>query len=175
MYSTFRFRKKIWRARTRRIFCPHAKKLLFLTFSWRVEVRARRARKCARTRNFFIIQKYHKKSLCNFFLLLISQKLKILAQFEVWTKSWKNPNFWQKSKKNGEKWWKSRKFHFFFLIQKRYYFVNFNDTNALKVCNRFKNWWSFWFWKNFWRARTCARAPLEYSVSMPKMGFSWHF
>ena len=58
-------------------------------------MRARRARKCARTQNFFIIQKYYKKSLCNFFLLLISQKLTILAQFEF---CWKIKNSQNRSK-----------------------------------------------------------------------------
>ena len=90
LFVEISWRALYWRART----CARApveysysvrmpkKKTLFLTFSWRVEVRARRARKYAHTRNFFIIQKYYKKSLSNSFLLLISQKLTILAQFE---------------------------------------------------------------------------------------------
>ena len=45
------------------------------------KMRARRAQKCAHP-TFFVDQEYDKKSLCNFFLMLISLKLTILAQLE---------------------------------------------------------------------------------------------
>ena len=62
----------------------YAKKPWFLSFHSDVRFGARRARKCARAKNFFGNVIFMIKSRCKFFCLVITQKAKFLKQFEVW-------------------------------------------------------------------------------------------
>ena len=62
----------------------YAKKPWFLSFHSDVRFGARRARKCARAKNFFGNVIFMIKSRCKFFCLVITQKANFLEQFEVW-------------------------------------------------------------------------------------------
>ena len=62
----------------------YAKKPWFLSFHSDVRFSARRARKCARAKNFFGNVIFMIKSRCKFFCLVITQKANFLEQFEVW-------------------------------------------------------------------------------------------
>ena len=124
--------------RARRIFASQAKKQHIFDFSAKIGfARAPRAEVRARPK-FFVIWKIHKKSLCNFFLLSISQKLTILAQFEVSAQYWKNRYFWQKFEKNRKF---SQKVHF---GAKSAFFKNidfFNIVQKLQIVLKSSMFW----------------------------------
>ena len=67
--------KKNFGARELRIFYHLCQKTMIFEFSQRCEIR--------RAKNFFEIVKFTKKSGCNFFCLVITQKANFLEQFEV--------------------------------------------------------------------------------------------
>ena len=113
----------------------YAKKPWFLSFHSDVRFGARRARKCARAKNFFGNVIFMIKSRCNFFCLVITQKANFLEQFEVWKFFWKF-HFFSKILKI----WKFWKISIFFWIfhEKTQYSkastaINLKDIRILKI------------------------------------------
>ena len=113
----------------------YAKKPWFLSFHSDVRFGARRARKCARAKNFFEIVKFTKKSRCNFFCLVITQKANFLEPFEVWIFFWnfiffrKFSNFENFPKKSNFSWKNSKKAY----ISKPSTIVNSIDMKIFQI------------------------------------------
>ena len=140
-------------------------------------MRARRARKCARTPKFFNIQEYDEKSLCNFFLLWISQKLTILVQFEFCWKI-KNPQNRSKSTKNAENACILCHFEDFWFFSKIQIELK---SSIFEILTKEKNCTEIYYYildrqKNFGCARTSARGARAFLLSMKtsKMAIFWH-
>ena len=110
----------------------YAKKPWFLSFHSDVRFGARRARKCARAKNFFGIVKFMIKSRCKFFCLVITQKANFLEQFEVWNFFLKIRFFWKFS--NFENFPKKIKF-FLKNCKKNTHFIAIHNNQF----NRYKN------------------------------------
>ena len=51
--------------------------------------------------------------------------------------------------------------------------INSRDMNTLRVSGRCRILWRIDWWRNFWRARTSARAPVEYSTIWAKNEWFW--
>ena len=134
----------------------YAKKPWFLSFHSDVRSSVRRARKCARAKNFFGNVIFMIKSRCKFFCLVIIQKANFLKQFEIWIFFWKFDFFPKFSK--FENFWKFSKkiwiFHEKSEYSKAFTAINLKDIRISKIPSIYRIDQRISYWKKFWRART---------------------
>ena len=115
----------------------YAKITWFLSFHSDVRFGARRARKCARAKNFFGIVKFMIKSARKFFCLVITKKANFLEQSEVWTffENFKDSLFelWPNQNKEG------KDFVMKIAFSKKFWRVRTSPHGVLRISHRFEN------------------------------------